>query len=394
MKLDKRQKFIFGLIVLAVIILIWQMYSLFGGESALSPSASKTQTITSLKEVASPTQVVQTPVSSKKSQPAMDSGKLSPEQIASQQQYLALVNEYQVVEIQRLIAQDQAAIAAARAATAESLAKISQSGGSAGSLASSIVAANNQPGDYELIYTGQDNGEWSATLKRNGQFNDVTAGSVLPDGDKVLSVDDNGVLIQEGDIKKLVTFNGVTPVDDKPQADQQVNSPQTIALQSQLQTPAKPVEKKTQSTQVTKSETKQETKSEIKQVVLPAPVPILEQVKPSVLPKVVATNAPAAANSSDTNFDITKANKKSYTLQIVSDNNLNAIKAFVADNHLTNQAQIVKILRYQKPWYIVVMGEYATRSAATAAINKLPDPVQDEEPFPRRVEDVQSKMVK
>lgn len=403
MKLDKRQKFIFALIAIAAVILIWQLYSLFGGETAVLSTAPKTQTITSLKEVASPTEVVNpepVPSVGKAVQAAAATGtakpSATPEVSESQQQYLALVNEYQMVEIQRLIAQDQAAIASARASMADSLAKINQAGasnlGSAGALASSIVAAGNQPGDYELIYTGQDNGEWSATLKRNGQFNDVTAGSILPDGDKVLSVDDNGVLIQQGDIKKLVTFNGTTVVNDKPQADQPGAQP-AAALQTQLQSPPPA---KAKSVEITKSsvkssvETTESVKTQSPPVTLPPPV--LE--KPPVLPQVVATNAPAVVDKTNTTFDISNANKRHYTIQIISEADFNAVKNYVARNGLKNKAQVLKVWRNKKPWYIAVTGDYANTSAANRAIKDLPGAVQDEGPFARRIEDVQSEMVK
>ncbi len=394
MKLDKRQKFICGLVLVAVVILIWQLYSLFGGESSPISTVPKTQTITSLKEAASPTQVMQTTTQSPGKKAQLENPAATSEISEGQQQYLALVNEYQLVEIQRLIAQDQAAIASARASMAESLAKINQSGagdaGSAGALASSIVAAGNQPGDYELIYTGQDNGEWSATLKRNGQFNDVTAGSILPDGDKVLSVDDNGVLIQEGNIKKLVTFNGVTPVSDKPQSDQSSAAPEAAALQTQFQKP--PVSPKAKPVEIIKpAEIKKAVKSQPPTVALPAPV----AEKPAVLPKVVATNVmPAVADKTESNFDISHANKKNYIIQIISDGDFKAVNKYVAQNGLKNKAKVLKVWRHEKPWYIAVIGDYTNSAVASRAIQNLPDAVQDQGPFVRRIEDVQSEMVK
>ncbi len=397
MKLDKRQKFIFGLVVIAIVILVWQMVSLFGGESSPLSTKPKVQTITSLKETGSPTQVMQ-PARQTAQPTAQTEKSSSPEINENQQQYLALVNEYQLVEIQRLIAQDQAAIASARASMAESLSKMNQAGagnaGGAGALASSIAAANNQPGDYELIYTGQDNGEWSATLKRNGQFNDVTAGSVLPDGDKVLSVDDNGVLIQQGDVKKLVTFNGVTVVNNKP-ADQ-YTAPEAAGLQSQFQTPVQTpapaaksaIKKESKSTQTTTQTTTKVTTQDT------GPSPVVPAEKPLVLPKVVATNALPVVPNVNTRFDITNTNKRYYTIQLVSEADFDAVKAFVAQNGLKNKAQVVKVWRNEKPWYIAVMGEYSNSAAANRAIQKLPLAVCDEGPFARRIQDVRSEMVK
>src|SRR3982751_6804785 len=131
MKLEKRQKVILGLVVIAVLILIWQLYVIFGGgvssESSTansnntntsSASGTKTVTVSTLKEVTSPTKVMQSATTTSPTTSQAANAAAVEAATPAQQKYLALVGQYQLVEIQRLIAQDQAAIAAARAATA------------------------------------------------------------------------------------------------------------------------------------------------------------------------------------------------------------------------------------------------------------------------------------
>jgi hypothetical protein len=384
MKLDKRQKIILGLVIIAILILIWQLYVIFGGGTSPASvpagtntgKSANTVTVNTLKEVTSPTKVIQ---------PASPPPEMTP----TQQKYLSLVNEYQLVEMQRLITQDQAAIAAARAATAASLSKVGEAGGDMGNLMTNIVS-DNQAGDYELIYTGQDNGEWSATLKRNGQFNDVTTGTTLPNGDKILSVSDSGVLVQEGNIKKLVSFNGVS-------ATGEVASPPPAGadLQSQLSPPSA-------ASSGSKSVVKPAAKPEIPPVLpspVPAEIPMPSSAVPPVpaMPKVIVSNVKPAVPETpkiiSNGFDITKANKNSYTIQVVSEGNFQAVKAFVAENRFT-QAQVIKIYRNSKPWYIAVTGEYPTAAAAQKRIRQFSDKLQDEGPFVRRISDVLAERVK
>jgi len=373
MNLDKRSKIIIGFIVAALVILIWQLSLLFGSGGSRTSSLSKSAMNTSMKEMkeaANPTEVLskrneetaQTLAENVKDTSGMNVS-------ANQQKYLQLVGEYQMLEIQKMIAQDQAQIAQSRVATAEALAKIGQSGGmNPGDIS---VGSTDVSSDYELIYTGEDDGEWTATLKKNGQFNDVTTGSVLPDGAKILSVDNNGVVIQVNNLKKLVTFNGVTPFDEHVKPLQLA----PVKTETKIEAP-KP-----------KEETTKPIEDIQKEVVAKAVVPVPAKVEPAVVPKVVATNVTAG-------MDISKADKNAYTIQVVADNSLDTINDFIKEHKLSDHAQAVKIMRNKKPWYIGVYGVYKTAAEAQNAIDDLPDAVQDEEPFVKRVSDVQLKMEK
>jgi septal ring-binding cell division protein DamX len=389
MNLEKRQKVIIGFIVVALVVLIWQLYSLFGGGHA-SPGASSVQaSLFQTKEATNPTQVIQRNTAStaammtQAANTAAGAGGNTANVTGNQQKYLELVNEYQMVEIQRMIAEDQAAIAQSRAAAAQSLAKIGE-----GANLKDISLSTGQAGDYELIYTGEDNGEWTATLKKNGQFNDVTAGSILPDGSKVLSVDDNGALLQEGNVKKLVTFNGVTPFAENASVAPTTTTQQPEKLQTQLQQPTvvAPAQK-----------TETPNKMEAPKIAMPnleVPKAAIAPTQKSVeLPRVVATNTSTASITS-TGFEISKANKSAFTIQIVADDNSKTVSDFINENGLTGKAEAVKIFRNGKPWFIAVTGEYPDFNSAQKAIRQLPQDVREEKPFVKKIDDVQSKMAK
>jgi DamX protein len=212
----------------------------------------------------------------------------------------------------------------------------------------------------------------------------------LPNGDKILSVSDSGVLVQEGNIKKLVSFNGVS-------ATGEVASPPPAGadLQSQLSPPSA-------ASSGSKSVVKPAAKPEIPPVLpspVPAEIPMPSSAVPPVpaMPKVIVSNVKPAVPETpkiiSNGFDITKANKNSYTIQVVSEGNFQAVKAFVAENRFT-QAQVIKIYRNSKPWYIAVTGEYPTAAAAQKRIRQFSDKLQDEGPFVRRISDVLAERVK
>lgn len=356
MNMDKRQKIIAGFLVLAVVVLAWQVYDLLGDGSGSVPVSIGT--VSSVKQTDNPAQVMK----SKSIEPAQ------PQVSADQQQYMKLVNEYQMLQMQNMIAQTQASIAKARAETAESIAKLDDLSGSDANIVDLGLSSSNTTtaGNYELIYTGQENGQWTATLKKGGQFNDVTTGSVLPDGTKIISVDDNGVVLVQDKIKKLLTFNGMT----------------TIAAQ----TPAAP--KKVNVVKKTVAETKPVVVTAPKPTTVAKP-PVVEKaptVSVPVLPKVVATHTPM--------LDITKANKNDYTVQLIAKKNEVLVNQFIDDNKLGGKALSLKIKHNGSLWYIGLYGDFLTVDEANKAIGDLAPTAKTQGPFVRRIGDVQKGVVK
>ena len=366
--MDKRQKIIAVFLVVAMVILGWQVYALLGDKTG---SSSHLSFGSRLKEASNPSDVTNVPGS------AESKASTTP----YQQQYMKLVNEYQMLQMQSMIAQTQATIAKSRAQTAEALSKLNDlSGGNTDIVDLGLVqSTSNDSGDYELIYTGQENGKWTATLKKGGQFNDVTADTALPDGTKVLTVNDSGVVIVENNVKKLVTFNGITAFTEPTAAPVPADKPAEKSADDN-----KPVEKPAE-----KSADKPAEKAVEKPVEKVAEKPAEKTVATStapLAPKVVATGSPV--------LDITKANKNDYTIQLFADREEDTVNDFIADNKLGGKALALKTKQSNGLWYIGVYCDFLTVDEANKALKELPASAKEEGAFVRRIDNVLKGVVK
>jgi hypothetical protein len=357
-------------LVIAMVVLGWQVYALLGDKSGSShlPFASS-----KLQQASDPTDVTNTTVAASKVLTT-----------PSQQQYMKLVNEYQMLQMQSMIAQTQATIAKSRAQTAEALSKLNDLSGGSTDIADLglVQTTSNDSGDYELIYTGQENGQWTATLKKGGQFNDVTAGTALPDGTKVLSVDSSGVAIVENKVKKLVTFNGVTGFTEPTAAPAVVEKPADKPADKTVDKPVTKTEVKVENKSVEKSVTMTEEKTEDKSGEKPVVAPAAAQLAP----KVVASGTPV--------FDITKANKNDYTIQLFADREQDTVDDFISDNKLGGKALSLKTKQGNGVWYIGFYGDFLTLDEANKALKALPSSAKEEGAFVRQISNVMKGVVK
>lgn len=125
-----------------------------------------------------------------------------------------LLNEYQIAQLQRLIAENNEAIALAKRSAAQATADTLKLLGMASAVPEKINSETKSTiknSNYELVYTGQQNdGNWTATLKKNGKNYEVTVGKRLVDGSQVSAIDEAGVLLTRDNNanKELITFSG------------------------------------------------------------------------------------------------------------------------------------------------------------------------------------------
>lgn len=213
MNLDTKQKILIPVTVVVLGILGWQLYSFMGADNAPAPAA-KPITMSAMNSAVQPRQP--TPVSDMSvpqpaRQPAAvvsDQDKQRLREISqSDAEYLKLIQEYQLLQVQRRIAEDTRAIAVAKLETVKALAETSKFGGS-GNLGSNLPMGNIDS-DYKLVFTGQEAGQWTATLKMNDQLMDVVTGTHLPDGYKVMMVNGDSVTLQKADKQKVISFLGI-----------------------------------------------------------------------------------------------------------------------------------------------------------------------------------------
>ena len=107
--------------------------------------------------------------------------------------------------------------------------------------------------------------------------------------------------------------------------------------------------------------------------------------EPSV-PATVATTTPT--------FNITKANKKDYTVQLIAKKTENDVNTFISDNKLNDKVITLKINHNREVWYIGLYGDFLTVDEANKAIENLSSSAKTQKPFVRRIDDVLKGVVK
>jgi predicted transcriptional regulator len=248
MNLDKKQKILIPVTVVVLGILGWQIYG-FMGENSASTRAAKSG---AMRPVADSVARVNRVIANNEAGPEASS---KPAAIISEQdkqrlkdvsqsdaEYLKLIQEYQLLQVQRRIAEDTRAIAVAKLETVKALAEASKFGGS-GNSGPHTVSMGSMDTDYKLVFTGQEAGQWTATLKMNDQLMDVVTGTTLPDGYKVTAVDGDAVTLQRADKQKIISFLGVNESQVPKQAENITKQTNADAL---LQIIAPEKSKKTQ----------------------------------------------------------------------------------------------------------------------------------------------------
>ncbi|MDX2163808.1 MAG: hypothetical protein SFW07_00130 [Gammaproteobacteria bacterium] len=105
-------------------------------------------------------------------------------------------------------------------------------------------------------------------------------------------------------------------------------------------------------------------------------------------------SVPVTAATTIPTFNITKANKKDYTVQLIAKKSQNEVDNFISGNKLSEKIQTLKINHNRELWYIGLYGDFLTVDEANKAIEDLPSSVKTQKPFVRRIDDVLKGVVK
>ncbi len=79
-----------------------------------------------------------------------------------------------------------------------------------------------------------------------------------------------------------------------------------------------------------------------------------------------------------------------YVLQLLAIRDPAAGERFLAQHQLSGRARVVAIRRKGQAWYLVVLGPFPDRRAASAAVRTLPKAIQAQQPWPRRIADLKT----
>lgn len=153
-------------------------------------------------------------------------------------------------------------------------------------------------------------------------------------------------------IKQPAPANEVTPVvvPEHSKAAPQANVEKKIEIISEV--PAKPVEAATIS------------KVESAKLVTPLPA-----AKPTV------------ATEPASNMGV-----GGFTIQLMSDRNEAAVKAFIKENNLADKASYSQSFSNGQKWYVLTYGQYNSHEEAKHALHDLPKTLQGWQPFVRKLE--------
>ena len=210
MPLERRQKILIPLILLALLYIVWQIYDMFIANDHANIPVKETST-TPLKSTpnipSTPTSQIVAPQT--KPQSATTISTAPPTLTADQQEYLQLVNEYQMLKLQRKVTEEQAAIAEAKEKIAElnkTTAKLT--GVTLATDNNEFSTSNHQ---FKLVYLDEQGSNVSATISKNDHYYEIYKGSTI-NGLKVIAITHQGIVLNNNQKTYLLTFQGMRPL--------------------------------------------------------------------------------------------------------------------------------------------------------------------------------------
>ena len=81
-----------------------------------------------------------------------------------------------------------------------------------------------------------------------------------------------------------------------------------------------------------------------------------------------------------------------YSLQILGARLETTLEAFIADKNIMQPHYAIKLVRGGEPWYMLLVGDYASSSEANDAISSLPIALQNQQPWARPVLKIQQQI--
>jgi len=81
-----------------------------------------------------------------------------------------------------------------------------------------------------------------------------------------------------------------------------------------------------------------------------------------------------------------------FSLQILGARLEATLEAFVAKNTITQPHFVLQLVRGGQPWYMLLVGDYASASDAMNAVSSLPTALQNQQPWPRPVSRIQQQI--
>jgi septal ring-binding cell division protein DamX len=367
--------------------------------------------------------------------------------ISNQKAYLELSNNYEIAKMKRKLLQEELAIANTRYEIGVLNHKFQTLDGS-DHRPTTADSRQKSIDDLRLVYLDFQNGSWSATLANGNQFQQVNVGAQLPDGSYVMTINNRGVIMQRGNYRYNVNFNGITPLTPLQEqksleqnsnlshatldAGENQNLEMTKAERVEPAVPINeikpafnPVPENTTKTDANKSvsscpagncstvklqftelnNTGQTQQSELVKAMLPltasnksSPPSVKEvEIHPSLNAIPRATLAAEALENPNTKHSLDETvllelPAYSYTIQLRASNNQKELIEFAKKNHIDDRTLCYANTNHKQPYYTLVYGDYLTTRAAESAMSDLPSNLRVEHVAIRSLSQIQREI--
>jgi hypothetical protein len=394
MQMDKKQTSLLALTVLAFGFLGYQVYQLIGSDLSQtvpaapsaklvsspptsSASASSASTVPlgggSLAHVdTQPTAnaAAATPVLASKL-PTVD----RPPLLKSQQQYLELLNQYELLKMRRQMLEEQAAIAQAQnriAVLNDQTRKLDVSVNTDASGNYTPSPQANNSARYQLSYIDQQNGQWTASIYHDGVYQVVNNGSQLADGSTVMSISQEGVILQNKNKRSLISFNGVVNLPS------QTPTPIPGQMPTKMGLAANPTPVPLKVAVVPKPQPK------------PEPKPIQYSWQARTIFSLDPSDNPDGPVLDE--HKVLSIPKGHFTIQLMGSYNKDVVDNFVKANDLKGKAFLYAVPSRDKYWYILILGDYSDLAHAKTALANMPSELKARGSWIRQYGEIQNMM--
>ncbi len=131
-----------------------------------------------------------------------------------------------------------------------------------------------------------------------------------------------------------------------------------------------------------------EAADEPKKLVLKLPTPEAKPAVPARTLKLSAGKKPAGAYSS-LEEELLSWNPSGYTLQMLGARKASSVTRFIRSQSSPENFHHFSTIYKERPWYVVVYGNYPSRQKAVAAVKTLPSGLRKRKPWARSIQGVQ-----
>lgn len=104
----------------------------------------------------------------------------------------------------------------------------------------------------------------------------------------------------------------------------------------------------------------------------------------------ISTAEIAEIDISDFEKSLLEYPESSYTVQIMGSHSEANVRRFIQEELVSSQRGYFETRFQEKPWFVVLLGQFESRSDATKAIEELPTPLRSLQPWIRSITDIQS----